>query len=198
MDPMPELETERLRIRALRMADLDAVFRILDVELAEAAYGSEHAASREARAAWLRWTVAGYEQLARLNQPPYGERGVTLKAGGELAGLVGYVPSLGPFEGLPGLGGAGGRGRGPVRATPEVGLFWAIAPRHQRRGYATEAARAMIGYALRELGLKRIVATTDYDNVASIGVMKKLGMEIVTNPSPEPAWLQVVGVARHE
>lgn len=33
-----------------------------------------------------------------------------------------------------------------------------------------------------------------YDNLASIGVMKKLGMRIEKNPLAEPPWLQIVGV----
>jgi len=40
----------------------------------------------------------------------------------------------------------------------------------------------------------RLIATTTFDNVASIGVMRKLGMRIESNPRPEPAWLQIVGV----
>jgi [ribosomal protein S5]-alanine N-acetyltransferase len=43
-------------------------------------------------------------------------------------------------------------------------------------------------------GLKRIVATTEYDNKDSIAVMRRLGMTIQRNPDPEPVWFQVVGV----
>ena len=39
----------------------------------------------------------------------------------------------------------------------------------------------------------RLSATTEYSNAASIRVMRKLGMIIAKNPSPEPPWLQVVG-----
>jgi [ribosomal protein S5]-alanine N-acetyltransferase len=79
----------------------------------------------------------------------------------------------------------------------EFGLYWAISPAHQRRGYATEAARAMIAYAFAELGLARVVATTSYDNAPSIGVMRKVGMHIERNPYPDPPWFQVVGVLHH-
>ena len=67
-------------------------------------------------------------------------------------------------------------------------------PAHQRQGYATEAAQAMCDYAFQELKLKRIIAITSYDNAASIGVMRKLGMRIGRNPFPDPPWLQVVGI----
>jgi GNAT superfamily N-acetyltransferase len=75
-----------------------------------------------------------------------------------------------------------------------VGLYYALSPAYQRQGYATEAAQALINYAFTQLHLKRIVATTTYENVASIGVMRKLGMRIEKNPSPDPPGLQVVGI----
>ena len=42
--------------------------------------------------------------------------------------------------------------------------------------------------------MNRIVATTSYDNLASIAVMRKLSMRIERNPLPDPPWLQVVGM----
>lgn len=133
-----------------------------------------------------------YEQLARLYQLPYGDRAIVLKTSGELIGAVGFVPSFGPFGQLPSRQSSGvAPGRG---FTPEFGLYYAVSPAHQRQGYAVEAAQAMIGYAFTALSLKRIVATTTYNNEASIGVMCKLGMHVETNPFPEPAWFQVVGI----
>jgi hypothetical protein len=82
----------------------------------------------------------------------------------------------------------------PWLATPEFGLFYAITPTLQGQGYATEAAQAMVDYAFQHLRLKRVVATTTYDNTASMGVMRKLGMRIERNPFSEPPWLQIVGV----
>jgi RimJ/RimL family protein N-acetyltransferase len=75
-----------------------------------------------------------------------------------------------------------------------VGLFWTTAPEVQGRGYATEAAQALIAYAFTKMKVARIVATTEFDNEASMGVMRKLGMTILRNPLPEPHWFQVVGL----
>jgi [ribosomal protein S5]-alanine N-acetyltransferase len=72
--------------------------------------------------------------------------------------------------------------------TTEFGLFWVIDPTCQRQGYATEAAQAMIAYAFNQLRVKRVIATTEYANKASQRVMRKVGMRIVHNPSPEPSW----------
>jgi ribosomal-protein-alanine N-acetyltransferase len=58
--------------------------------------------------------------------------------------------------------------------TYEVG--WAVDPAHQGHGYATEAAHALIGHGFETLGLHRIVATCQPQNVASVRVMEKLGL----------------------
>ena len=40
------------------------------------------------------------------------------------------------------------------------------------------------------------MADMTYDNLASIAVMRKLGMRIERNPCRDPAWLQIVGILR--
>ena len=188
---MPVLETQRIRIRPLVSDDLASCHR-LNVEIGWADSSATDAQNLERRRQWVDWSVRNYEELARLTQPPYGERAIVRKDGGEFVGLVGLVPSMGPFGQLPGLG-----GEERARFTPEVGLFWAISPTWQRQGYATEAARAVVNYGFGSLQLKRIVATTEFDNGASMGVMRKLGMRIERNPYPEPRWFQAVGVLDH-
>jgi ribosomal-protein-alanine N-acetyltransferase len=187
------METERLRIRPFNLYDLDNVHRVLDVELADADTGTEGAMTREQRERWLQWTTLSYDELARLNQPPYGERAVLMKDSNEFIGAVGYVPCLDAFGQLAALAPALA---GPAQRlfTTEFGLYWAIAPIYQRRGFATEAAQALIDYGFSRLKLLRIVATTHDDNAASISVMRKLGMLIERNPYPDPPWLQVAGV----
>jgi RimJ/RimL family protein N-acetyltransferase len=142
------------------------------------------------RERWLRWSVASYEELANLSQPPYGDRAVELKATGRIIGAVGLVPSLGPFGQLPGFP----ANSGSRHWFPEVGLYWAIDPDCQGQGYATEAAQALVERAFNQFRLGRIVATTEHTNARSMAVMRKLGMEILRNPYDEPAWFQVVGV----
>ena len=192
---MPDLRTARLTIRAFTGEDLAAVHRLLDVELGFQP-GADPPLSFEQRRAWLEWTVMGYEQLALLFQPPYGDRAIALGRDGPLIGACGFVPSLGPFEQLPSFAARVGAA-GPQRFTPEVGLFWALASAHRGRGYATEAARALVDYGFARLGLDRLVATTERENAASQAVMRRLGMTIEANPLPHPEWFQVVGVLRN-
>jgi RimJ/RimL family protein N-acetyltransferase len=193
MTRMPSLETARLLIRPFEIGDLDAIHQILDVELSDADFGSEGAQSLEQRRRWLQWAVMNYDQLAWLYQPPYGDRAIVLKQTGELIGAVGYVPCLAPFGLLPAFASAVDETSKHL-AVAEVGLYYALAPAYQRQGYTSEAAAAMVEYAFRTMQLRRIVATTTYDNAASMGVMRRLGMQIEKNPYPDPPWLQVVGV----
>jgi ribosomal-protein-alanine N-acetyltransferase len=190
---MPALETERLLIRPFEMGDLAEAHQLFDIQLRDAELHSEKIETLAERTRWLEWIVRNYEQLAMLNQPPYGDRAIVLKATEKMIGSCGYVPCLSPFEQMPNLTGNQSVDH-PGRCSTEFGLFYAISPAHRRQGYATEAARALIDYAFQHLRLKRIIAETDYDNIASIAVMKKLGMRIEKNPQPEPAWLQIVGV----
>jgi GNAT acetyltransferase-like protein len=93
----------------------------------------------------------------------------------------------GQFGHIPGLDATGG-------ASAEIGLYWVTASSHQRHGYASEAARALAEYGFETLQVHRLMAMTNYDYAASISVMRKLGMRVERNSSPEPPWLQVVGV----
>lgn len=157
---IPELRTQRLLIRELTMHDLETINDVLNE-----AYASR--VSLDERERWLHWTVLGYEMFARLEQPHYGERAVVSPETEELLGVVGIVPYLAAASDAP-----------EARATPEVGLFWAISPDHQGNGYAAEAARAVVDYLFTQERLGRIIATTGYDNLPSQKVMEKLGMTI--------------------
>jgi len=56
----------------------------------------------------------------------------------------------------------------------EIG--YTINPTHWGRGYATEAAKALLDFGFSELALERITATCRPENVGSAGVLAKLGM----------------------
>lgn len=56
----------------------------------------------------------------------------------------------------------------------EIG-FWSL-PQFWGKGYTTEAGKAVINYCFAELGINRVQATVETENVASIGVIKKIGL----------------------
>ncbi len=59
-------------------------------------------------------------------------------------------------------------------AEREVGYI--LAREHWGKGYATEAASAVRDHAIRELGLRRLIALIAFGNEASVRVAEKLGM----------------------
>lgn len=190
---MPDLKTERLIIRPFVLDDLQAAHHLFDVELHNADLGTDKMETLEERLEWLQWAMLNPVQLARLHQPPYGDRAIVLKSNRQIIGACGYVPCLNAFERLPYFASRIAPGS-PGRYSTEFGLFYAISPSYRRQGYASEASQALVDYAFRHLSLNRVIAETNYDNIASQGVMRKLGMRIEINPGLEPPWLQVVGI----
>ncbi|HTJ41411.1 MAG TPA: GNAT family N-acetyltransferase [Kofleriaceae bacterium] len=57
----------------------------------------------------------------------------------------------------------------------EIEVGWHVARAHQGRGFATEAARALLDHAWAS-GLTRVIAEAVPLNGASIAIMRKLGM----------------------
>lgn len=194
LTPPPVLTTERLVVRPLEAPDLEPVHRLyLDIGWDVKALSADE--NRERRRSWLEWTLGSYREFPRLQQPVYGERAIARRSDGAFVGLVGLVPSFGPFAQLPSLG-----ARRHARFSPEAGLFWAVSPAHQGQGLATEAAGAFLAHIVATLNLARVVATTEHDNLPSMAVMRQLGMRLETNPYPEigPDWFQVVGIFEPE
>ncbi len=56
----------------------------------------------------------------------------------------------------------------------EIG--WVLHPDHQGHGYAAEGARALLGYALTELGAHRVIAQLHPGNTASAALCTRLEM----------------------
>jgi len=90
---MPVLETARLVIRELQPGDHDAcqaLFRAIgwfNPTLPETEV-------IERRRSWFEWAVVNARELARLYQPPLGDRAIIERATGAFVGLVGYVPAF--------------------------------------------------------------------------------------------------------
>ena len=175
MRQMPTLHTTTISIRSFNNNDHTAVMHIMNMNESDAQ-------------AWLAWNIANERQLAMLNQPPYGERAIVHNATNTVVGAIGLVPCIDQF----GKVGIGSNDDGATHA--EVGMFWHVLAEWRNQGIATAAATLLRDYACNQLGLRRIIATTEYDNLASQAVMRHIGMELRRNPTETPPWLQLVGV----
>ena len=67
-----------------------------------------------------------------------------------------------------------------IRSEPSFFMTWEIGfifnPSFQNNGYATEASRALIDHAFRELNAHRVVGFSSTENPASWRVLEKCGM----------------------
>ena len=81
-------------------------------------------------------------------------------------------------EARPTLVGAGGF-KGPPDGDGVVELGYSIVPERRRRGYATEATRAMVAFAFTSARVRTVIGQTLPSLVASIGVLEKAGFEFV-------------------
>lgn len=68
---------------------------------------------------------------------------------------------------------------GFVNAEAAVEIGWRLVPEYWGQGLATEAAGAALRHGIATLGFRRVIASVQAANVASIRVIEKLGMTLV-------------------
>lgn len=159
--PAPSLETSRLILRPFKASDID-VF---------AAYWSDPGVIRWSggriipRAeAWSRMMAhAGHWDLLG-----YGFWALEEKASGQMIGEAGLIDLMPDYPAT-------------VAGVPEIG--WVLSPSAQGKGYATEAARAVVDWGRSHLGPVRVIAAVNVENVASIKVAQKCDFtEVLREP----------------
>ena len=91
-------------------------------------------------------------------------------------------------EGL--IGSAGLRQASAPPGVAEFGLE--LAPAHWGKGYATEAARALLGFGFNELGLEAVRGTTVSANTGVTKLVQRLGFRRIEE-SEGSAWLAARG-----
>ena len=147
-----ELQTDRLRLRPYRLSDFEAMHGLMSRRETHRFPRREPFSEEESWTRLLRhighWSEFGYGFMA-----------VEERAGGRFVGEAG----LGLFQ----------RGLGPDYAGyPEA--TWTVASDCQGRGYATEAAAAVLDWADRN-GLARTRCMIHCENAPSLAVAAKLG-----------------------
>lgn len=146
---MPDLKTPRLRLRPFAPSDARAVQRLAGApEVALMTLNIPHPYEDGIAEAW----IAGHEEHWRARAC------LTLAVTAAPEGLVGSIALR----------------LAPRHRRGELG-YWIGAP-FWNRGYATEAAAAVVEFGFRELNLNRIQARHLTRNPASGRVMQKIGM----------------------
>jgi RimJ/RimL family protein N-acetyltransferase len=166
MAGLPELETQRLRLRHWRESDVDPFFAFYRDPQSAAVYGEEITRSDVWRRVALfigHWHLRGFGSWVL-------EDKATRKFAGH-AGL--WFPD----------------GWGDI----EVG--YGIAPEFRAQGYAAEAARRVRDYGYRERRFPRLVSYIDPGNAASCKVAEKLGAvpdgEFLLHGKPHIVYLHI-------
>jgi RimJ/RimL family protein N-acetyltransferase len=163
---VPTIETPRLRLRDWRDDDIEAwVAMNADPRVTEFFPRNYTRALSEATAVQIR------QQLRR---DGIGWWAVEVRGGPSFAGVIALQEV--PFQ---------------AAFTPTNEIGWRFAAQHWGHGYATEGARAALGYAFNELEWPEVVAFTATLNLRSQRVMERLGMtrdpsEDFDHPKIEP------------
>lgn len=145
------LETARLSLRELTVDDADLMLAIWNDPAFVRYVGDRGVRTREEAETAMRDGI-----LRLYDTYGYGPYAVVPRESGKAAGICGLFRR----DGL---------------AEPDLG--YATLPEFCGKGYAFEAASAIVEYARSELGLDRLIAIISPDNDASIGLIRKLGFE---------------------
>ena len=146
-----EIVTQRLVLRELRESDLEAVSALYS-DAAFRRYEGELQSKEE--------IAPDFQASLGLARQEPRERyilAVTISPDDQLCGYVDLK-----------------EGRRSIR---EWEMGWGMHPALWGRGYASEAARAVLRFAFEELKAHRVMASCHADNLASARVMEKLGMK---------------------
>ena len=146
---LPALETARLTLRRIGLDDDGFILALLNEPSFLVHIGDKGVRTREdARRYITDGPLASYARFG------FGLWLVQRKDGGEPIGICGLLQR----EWL-----------------EDVDLGFALRPEFWGRGYAFEAASAVLAHGREEFGLRRIVAVTSLDNTPSIQLLARLG-----------------------
>jgi RimJ/RimL family protein N-acetyltransferase len=146
------LETERLTLRRFRAEDLEPLYELYrDPEMRR--YYPNGTRTFAQTKHELEWFLHGH--------PHYPELGLWAtvdRSTGEFLGRCGLL-------------------HWTMQGDTEVEVAYMITRRRWREGLATEAASAIVQYAVNTLGLQRLICLIMPENLASAAVARKIGMQ---------------------
>jgi RimJ/RimL family protein N-acetyltransferase len=147
---MTVLETERLSLRRFCDGDAEFILRLLNEPSFLRFIGDRGVRTADDARTYVRnGPMASYERFG------FGLYLTTLKDDGTPIGMCGLLKR---------------------DSLEDVDIGFAFLPDFWSKGFAYEAAAAVMALGKREFGLERIVAVTNPDNAGSIRVLEKLGL----------------------
>jgi RimJ/RimL family protein N-acetyltransferase len=158
-------ETERLIIREMQSSDVSDMLRLHSHPRVRQYTGDPSIFSFEEIQRKIQEKIEEYKRYG------YGRWVIVLKEGMQFAGWAGlsYLPE---FE--------------------EIDIGYRFLPEFWGRGLATEASKAILKYGFEDLKLQRIIAMAVEENVASVRVMQKIGMQFEKRAPYKPGSVEVV------
>ena len=156
---MHPLETDRLQLRAWSEEDVDVVFDMYsrwEVQRFIGLVPRVMVDRGEAEAAIARWNS--------LEDPVCGVWAVQRRGDGHPLGTLLLKPIPASSD------------RTPLPPSGDIEIGWHFHPGAWGRGYATEAARAVLDFGFQQLGLNEVVSFTVPANRRSTSVMERIGM----------------------
>ncbi len=148
----PMLETERLILRPITMDDADATYAYAIDPVSSEFMPWEVHRSMADTIAYLETIPKDYAARERISFA------MVLKSTGEFIGSCGFHHILLKYH--------------------SIRIGYLLIPSQWGKGYMTEAVREMIRFAFDEMGMHRVEATCDYDNIRSARVMERCGMTL--------------------
>jgi ribosomal-protein-alanine N-acetyltransferase len=77
---------------------------------------------------------------------------------------------------------------GPPSDSGSIELGYSVIPDRRRRGYATEATRAIVAWALNQPGVEVVVASCDPNNAPSIRTLERIGFRRTGEADGQIRW----------
>ncbi|UCE25376.1 MAG: GNAT family N-acetyltransferase [Candidatus Zixiibacteriota bacterium] len=164
------IETPRLLLRPFTLDDIEAFHAILS-QPEVMHYLPESVMTIDEVRKIVEWYQMTYERNTPENIIKW-TLAVCLKSEGIPQQAVGHPDSTG--SDTPVIGWAG---VGPLEFDEsQTEIFYGLSSEHWGKGYAHEAAQAVLDYAFDTIGLKRLVGVAKPENVASVKILEKIGM----------------------
>lgn len=73
---------------------------------------------------------------------------------------------------------------GLIKEKDKAEINYLVSPEGQHKGYALEVIRKLIDYAIKKWNSKQVIAEVHKDNIPSLGLVKKLGFDVVSEDDP--------------